>query len=92
MEASKIDPVYTVLDTPDDQPNVLLQRVDHPPRIHMDIETDDIEAEAKRLEAAGAKRVSAVKTWVVMEAPTGHRFCLVKPQRPDFDAKANVWP
>ena len=44
-----------------------------------------------RLEALGAKRVRAVKTWWVMEAPTGHRFCVVRPQSPDFPANANRW-
>ena len=27
----------------------------------------------------------------VMRAPTGQRFCVVRPQRPDFEAHANVW-
>ncbi len=26
-----------------------------------------------------------------MEAPTGQRFCVARPQRPDFEARANVW-
>ena len=50
------------------------------------------EAEVARLEKLGAKRIGAVKSWVVMEAPTGHRFCIVRPQRPDFPADANEWP
>ena len=70
---------------------VLVQSVKHPSRVHIDIETDDIEAEVRRLEALGAKRVAFVKRWWVMEAPTGQRFCVVRPQRPDFEAKANVW-
>jgi hypothetical protein len=28
---------------------------------------------------------------VVMEAPTGQRFCVVRVQRADFDARANTW-
>ena len=51
----------------------------------------DIDAEVERLEALGAKRVRAVKTWWVMEAPTGHRFCVVRPQSPDFPTGANRW-
>jgi hypothetical protein len=27
----------------------------------------------------------------VMQAPTGQRFCVVRPQRPDFQESANVW-
>jgi hypothetical protein len=59
--------------------------------VHLDIETNDIEAEVVRLEALGARRVEQVKRWWVMEAPTGQRFCVVPPQRPDFEDKANVW-
>lgn len=84
-------PKYRQFDTPPDQPTVLVQAVSHPSRVHVDIETDDVEAEARRLEALGARRVEKVKTWWVMEAPTGHRFCVVRPQRPDFDQHAKVW-
>ena len=71
---------------------VLLQAVDHPSRVHLDIETDDQAAEATRLEALGATVIGQVKTWTVMEAPTGHRFCLINPQSDDFADGANVWP
>ena len=63
-------------------------------RIHLDIETDDLEAEARRLEALGARRIAYVKRWIVMEAPTGQRFCILNPQRGPLAGKknANVWP
>ena len=86
------DDRYAELETPDAEPKLLLQTVDHPSRIHLDIETDDLEAEVARLETLGAKRIGDVKRWVVMEAPTGHRFCVVNPQRPDFPDGANEWP
>lgn len=71
---------------------VLLQKVAHQSRIHLDIEADDIEAEVGRLEGLGAKRIEKVKTWWVMEAPTGHRFCVVRPQRDGvMPADANEW-
>ncbi len=63
------------------KPNGLLQQVEHESRIHVDIESDDREAEVTRLEALGAKRIGFVKRWWVMEAPTGQRFCVVNPQR-----------
>jgi hypothetical protein len=88
------DPVnahYRDLTGPDSELKVLVQAVSHPSRVHIDIESDDIEAEVKRLEALGARRVSFVKRWWVMEAPTGQRFCVVRPQRPDFDRGANAW-
>ena len=31
-----------------------------------------------RLEKLGAKRIEKVKTWWVMEAPTGQRFCVIR--------------
>jgi predicted enzyme related to lactoylglutathione lyase len=83
---------YAKLEFPPDQPVVEVQRVDHDSRVHLDIETDDVEAEVKRLEALGAKRLRNVRTFVVMEAPTGHRFCVVRAQRPDFLDEANLWP
>ena len=86
------DPLYVEMDVPFGQPQVLLQRVEHESRVHLDIETDDIEAEVKRLEALGAKRIAQIKRWWVMEAPSGHRFCVVPPQRADFPAGANEWP
>ena len=60
---------------------VLAQKVSHASRVHLDIETDDIEAEVKRLEALGARRIEKIETWWIMEAPTGHRFCVIRPQR-----------
>ena len=77
---------------PDLSPEVLLQAVDHAPRVHLDIETDDQGAEATRLAALGAERIGAVRSWTVMQAPTGHRFCLVGPQGEDFPGAAADWP
>ena len=64
----------------------------HPSRVHLDIETNDVEAEVRRLEQLGAKRVEAIRSWWVMEAPTGQRFCVVRASSADFDAKACEWP
>jgi predicted enzyme related to lactoylglutathione lyase len=85
------DSVYKLLDTPSDEMHIEVQKVEHPSRVHLDIEADDIEAEVKRLEKLGAKRVAQVRTWWVMEAPTGQRFCVVRVQRSDFAANANTW-
>lgn len=71
--------------------HVEVQKVSHPSRVHLDIETDDIEAEVRRLEALGAKKVEKGPRWWVMEAPTGQRFCVVRPQRKDFEAVAHSW-
>jgi hypothetical protein len=72
--------------------HIEVQAVTHPSRVHLDIETDDIEAEAARLERLGAKRIEKVRTWWVMQAPTGQRFCVVRASSEDFAAKAAVWP
>ena len=85
-------PAYRGLAARADQPIMLVQQVDHPSRVHVDIETDDVEAEVARLEALGARRVSKVRSWWVMEAPTGHRFCVVRPQRGPLGDDANQWP
>jgi len=89
--AAEPDPLYRILDTAPDEVHLEVQQVTHPSRVHLDIEADDLEAEVRRLEKLGARRVGAVKTWYVMEAPTGQRFCVVRVQRADFDAKARLW-
>jgi glyoxalase superfamily protein len=86
------DPGYLELAGTRDEPQLLVQKVPHPSRVHLDIESDDLEAEVRRLEALGAKRVGFVKRWWVMEAPTGQRFCVVNPQRGPLDENANQWP
>lgn len=86
------DGKYAELATGDDEPIILLQKVEHESRVHLDIETDDLEAEARRLEALGAKRIAFVRErWWVMEAPTGHRFCIVRRQRAAFGPHLNEW-
>jgi len=89
--AANQEPLYRILETAPEQPHLEVQQVTHESRVHLDIESDDIEAEVRRLEKLGARRIGMVKSWCVMEAPTGQRFCVVRPQRPDFAAKANSW-
>ena len=85
------DPLYRTLDTAADDVHIEVQQVAHPGRVHLDIESDDIEAEVRRLEKLGARRIGTVKSWCVMQAPTGQVFCVVRPQRADFAARANAW-
>lgn len=84
---------YSHLKAPDEHPHILIQKTTHESRVHLDIETDDINAEVARLEIIGAKVIEFFERWVVMEAPTGHRFCVVKPQRKDFNdaSSTNIW-
>jgi predicted enzyme related to lactoylglutathione lyase len=88
----KDDPNYRQLDYDSDEPILLLQKVAHEGRVHLDIEADDLDAEAARLEALGAKKIAFVKRWWVMEAPTGQRFCIINPQRGPLEKRANSWP
>lgn len=67
-------------------PKLLLQRVSEPKtsknRMHLDIETPDIELEAKRLTRLGAQRVNDStcsehgSTWILMADPEGNEFCI----------------
>lgn len=83
---------YRELRSRPEEPLLLLQQVTHPSRIHLDIESDDLDAEVGRLEALGAKRIAFVKRWWIMEAPTGQRFCIVNPQRGRTGSGWNEWP
>jgi len=82
---------YRMLATPPGELIVEIQKVGHESRVHIDIETDDIPAEVARLGKLGAKVVEELPRWVVMQAPTGQRFCVVRVQRPDFPKNANRW-
>ena len=82
---------YVMLETPEDEPIVQLQRVSHESRVHIDIETDDIPAEVARLQKHGATVVQELERWVVMQAPSGQRFCVVRVQRPGFPKNATTW-
>jgi hypothetical protein len=83
---------YRTLETQAPELLLMVQRVDHESRVHLDIETDDIDAEVARLEALGARRIEKIRSWWVMQAPTGQKFCVVRPQRGAMADDANQWP
>lgn len=87
------DPSYRELVCEDGEPTLLIQKVEHDSRIHLDIESDDLDAEVARLEKLGAKRIRFFKRWWLMQAPTGQVFCVVNPQRGSLADKpnANEW-
>ena len=72
--------------------DIEVQIVRHESRVHLDIETDNMDAEVARLEQLGARKVQQVQTWWVMEAPTGQRFCVVRARSPQFGKTASQWP
>src|SRR6202023_549642 len=55
---------YLMLETPPDEPIVQIQRVDHESRVHIDIETDDIAAEVRRVTEWGDKLEDHLERWV----------------------------
>lgn len=82
---------YVRLVDPAERLHIEVQTVDHESRVHLDIEADDVEAEVSRLEKLGAKRVAQIRTWWVMQAPTGQKFCVVRVQSSDFAKSAREW-
>jgi predicted enzyme related to lactoylglutathione lyase len=78
---------YVVLRDPDRTgPKLLLQRVDEAKagknRMHLDVHVPDIEAEADRLVALGARRLENDarheygSNWILMADPEGNEFCV----------------
>jgi predicted enzyme related to lactoylglutathione lyase len=66
-------------------PPLLFVRVPEPKtvknRVHLDLNPDDQEAEVRRLEGLGAKRIDigqGEQTWVVMADPEGNEFCVLR--------------
>jgi hypothetical protein len=71
----------------------VIQAVDDAPRYHVDIETDDLEAEVARLTALGAEQVSRWKDAFTLRTPGGHLLCVV-PVHSDpetFASSARTW-
>jgi predicted enzyme related to lactoylglutathione lyase len=73
---------------------LMVQRMgdDTAARVHLDIETDDVDAEVARLERLGATKVEQVQTWWVMRDPAGLLFCVVRVQTPEeFESHSTTW-
>jgi predicted enzyme related to lactoylglutathione lyase len=92
--------VYRRLRLPDSNIRVLLQRTSDEKvskeRMHLDLETDNVEAEVQRLEALGATRWDHQQErghdfWV-MRDPWGNEFCVLQPEFPELLARRRPWP
>ena len=93
-ESVPSEPQFTVLHGAVPGLVTAIQAVDDAPRFHIDIETDDIEAEAARLRALGAVQISQWLECHVLRAPGGHLLCVL-PVHSDLDtfkAHAKMWP
>lgn len=89
--AQKEHSPYQALKTLAGRPEIEIQQVDHPSRVHLDIKSDDVEAEVQRLERLGAKRIKRYERWWVMEAPSGQRFCVVQLKPGQDVGTLNTW-
>jgi predicted enzyme related to lactoylglutathione lyase len=92
--------IYRRLRLPDADIRVLLQRTNDEKaskeRMHLDLETDDVAAEVRRLEALGATRWNHQQErgydfWV-MRDPWGNEFCILQPEFPELLARRRSWP
>jgi hypothetical protein len=80
---------------PDALPDLTLavQAVDDAPRYHLDIETDDLDAETARLIGLGAVQVDRWLDCRILRAPGGHLLCVIPRHSDDevFARTARVW-
>jgi catechol 2,3-dioxygenase-like lactoylglutathione lyase family enzyme len=84
-------PEYHWLENPATPNRLLVQNIgDATARYHVDIETDDVEAEVARLIAAGAEEVDRQGDWVVLRDPAGLLFCIVPEEGDGFAEGATV--
>jgi len=91
FDANAPESPYVTLQIAEGEPYIEVQSVQHESRVHIDIESDDIEAEVTRLEALGATRVADIRSFVVMQSPTGQKFCVVPVARAGFTENATEW-
>jgi Glyoxalase-like domain len=86
-------PEYHGAALPGQEFGLLVQRLEEgPSRVHLDIHTDDLEAEVARLEGLGAERVRQVQGWWIMRDPAGLLFCVVPdPAGSLHDGNAQRW-
>jgi predicted enzyme related to lactoylglutathione lyase len=92
--------IYRQLRLPDSEIRVLLQLTADvkvsKERMHLDLETDDVEAEVQRLEALGATRWDHQQErgydfWVLRD-PWGNEFCVLQQEFPELLARRHPWP
>lgn len=97
QEASR--DIYRRLRLPDSEIRILLQQTSDPKtrkeRMHLDIESDDTEAEVRRLEELGATRWDHQQErgydfWVLRD-PWGNEFCVLGPNFPDLLERRTSW-
>lgn len=90
-EARRLDDRYVAL--PDERGLMIEVQGRTATGTHIDLETDDLQAEVRRLTMLGADLQEVRRDWVVMAAPSGQRFCVVAAEKPLTDKPgATEWP
>jgi predicted enzyme related to lactoylglutathione lyase len=91
--------IYRKLRLPDSEMRILLQKTQDAKaskeRMHLDLETDDVEAEVTRLETLGAFRLDhqverGFDFWVLRD-PWGNEFCVLQTEFPELLARQEPW-
>ena len=73
--------------------DLAIQAVDDQARYHIDIETDDVDAETARLVGLGAAEINRWLDCHILRAPGGHLLCVI-PRHSDpalFDREARAF-
>ncbi|GIG68753.1 VOC family protein [Phytomonospora endophytica] len=72
---------------------LLVQKLDSgQPRVHLDVHTDDVDAEVARLEALGATRVRRVAHLWIVRDPAGLPFCVTTARPGELDeTNSSLW-
>jgi hypothetical protein len=85
---------FTSLDGAVPDVELAVQAVDDAPRFHVDVETDDVEAETARLVALGAVETGRWLECRTLTAPGGHLLCVIPRHSADevFDRLARTFP
>jgi hypothetical protein len=91
--------IYRRICLPDSEIRILLQKVSDgktsKERMHIDLETDNVEAEVRRLEALGAVRWDHQQErgfdfWVLRD-PWDNEFCVLEEEFPELLARRRPW-
>lgn len=92
--------IYRRIRPPDSEIRILLQKTGDlktsKERMHIDLETDNVEAEVERLEKLGAVRWDHQQErgfdfWVLAD-PWGNEFCVLEAEFPELLARRRAWP
>jgi hypothetical protein len=85
-------PEFHHLDPPEGHSHVLVQTVDGPPGLHLDLYADDVDQTASWMVEQGATLGDRHVHWEVLTSPTGFPFCVVALEGERDRPRAQVWP